>query len=523
MAAATTSVDGYLTSTDWNTFNNKQPAGTYVNSVSATSPITSSGGVTPTIAMPAATTSVNGYLTSTDWNTFNNKTSNTGTVTSVGGTGTVNGITLTGTVTTSGNLTLGGTLSGVSLTTQVSGTLPVANGGTGTATAFTAGSVVFAGASGVYSQDNAALFFDNTNDRLGIGTSSPSSKLTVGGNPPSAGALAAVGAAAGISLALSDNINCSLYVRHPAAGPVIGTDGGNALRFATNGNAASDEKMRISAAGNVGIGTASPAQKLHVVGAIIGQSNDNYFGDYSSGAYVDIGNLGTSDVWLDTRSGTLTNVPLQFRTKGTGAFVWTQGASERMRLDSSGNLLVGTMTVNGRISSVPKAGFAPGITAGTWSSSAGMSSSGSFGGGFSWIDGAGGYCAWAENGGADFNIAGGLTGNVVANGVFLNGFSATSWSSRSDERLKQNLQPITNALNKTCSLRAVTGAYKNFPDEQQAFLLAQDVQKVLPEAVCVADKRSSEQYLGLAYTQVIPLLVAAIQELKAEIDLLKGN
>lgn len=58
-----------------------------------------------------------------------------GTVTSVGGTGTVNGITLTGTVTSSGNLTLGGTLSGVSLTTQVSGTLPIANGGTnGTAT-----------------------------------------------------------------------------------------------------------------------------------------------------------------------------------------------------------------------------------------------------------------------------------------------------------------------------------------------------------------------------------------------------
>ena len=53
-------------------------------------------------------------------------------VTSVGGTGTVNGITLTGTVTTTGNLTLGGTLSGVSLTTQVSGTLPIANGGTGT-------------------------------------------------------------------------------------------------------------------------------------------------------------------------------------------------------------------------------------------------------------------------------------------------------------------------------------------------------------------------------------------------------
>ena len=79
MAAASTTTDGYLTSTDWNTFNSKG-SGT-VTSVSATSPVTSTGGATPTIAMPAATTSVSGYLTSTDWTTFNNKGS--GTVTSV--------------------------------------------------------------------------------------------------------------------------------------------------------------------------------------------------------------------------------------------------------------------------------------------------------------------------------------------------------------------------------------------------------------------------------------------------------
>jgi hypothetical protein len=60
--------------------------------------------------------------------------SGTGTVTSVGGTCTVNGITLMGTVTSSGNLTLGGTLSGVNLASQVTGTLPVANGGTGQTT-----------------------------------------------------------------------------------------------------------------------------------------------------------------------------------------------------------------------------------------------------------------------------------------------------------------------------------------------------------------------------------------------------
>ena len=52
-----------------------------VTSVTATSPVASTGGTTPVISMPAATTSVSGYLTSTDWTTFNNKGS--GTVTSV--------------------------------------------------------------------------------------------------------------------------------------------------------------------------------------------------------------------------------------------------------------------------------------------------------------------------------------------------------------------------------------------------------------------------------------------------------
>jgi hypothetical protein len=117
MPAASTSVSGYLTSTDWNTFNSKAPAtsgtsilygngsggfsnvtigtgvsfaagtlsatgsGGTVTSVTGTAPVVSSGGTTPAISMAAANTSTNGYLTSTDWNTFNGKGS--GTVTSV--------------------------------------------------------------------------------------------------------------------------------------------------------------------------------------------------------------------------------------------------------------------------------------------------------------------------------------------------------------------------------------------------------------------------------------------------------
>jgi hypothetical protein len=53
-------------------------------------------------------------------------------------------------------------------------------GGTGTSTAFTQGSLVFAGASGVYNQNNSKLFWDNTNFRLGIGTASPNTALQVG-------------------------------------------------------------------------------------------------------------------------------------------------------------------------------------------------------------------------------------------------------------------------------------------------------------------------------------------------------
>ena len=170
MPAATTSVSGYLTSTDWNTFNGKQPAGTYVTavtgaigritssggttpaidlasgvatagttgsatlipvvtidtygrvtsittaanpqgtvtSVAGTAPVVSSGGATPAISMAAATTSVNGYLTSTDWTTFNNKGS--GTVTSVSFTG---GLISVATATTTPALTVAGTSGGI--------------------------------------------------------------------------------------------------------------------------------------------------------------------------------------------------------------------------------------------------------------------------------------------------------------------------------------------------------------------------------------------------------------------------
>jgi len=96
----------------------------------------------------------------------------------------------------------------------------------------------------------------------------------------------------------------------------------------------------------------------------------------------------------------------------------------------------------------------------------------------------------------------------------------TSWTSASDERLKENLVPITDAANKVSSLRAVTGnLIADETKKSRAFLIAQDVQAVLPEAV----DATNPDKLGVQYTDLIPLLVAAVKELKAEIDQLKGK
>jgi hypothetical protein len=107
----------------------------------------------------------------------------------------------------------------------------------------------------------------------------------------------------------------------------------------------------------------------------------------------------------------------------------------------------------------------------------------------------------------------------IANGVAL-AKSATSWSVTSDERLKTDLEPIADGLQKVGTLRAVTGRYKT-DDEgvSRSFLIAQDVQAVLPEAV--SGTTDDDDQLSLRYTEVIPLLVSALKEAKERIEMLE--
>ena len=101
-------------------------------------------------------------------------------------------------------------------------------------------------------------------------------------------------------------------------------------------------------------------------------------------------------------------------------------------------------------------------------------------------------------------------------GVYLaNG--GTSWTAQSDERTKTALVPFTNALDKVSTLRTGTGRYLTDAESvSRSFMIAQDFLAVLPEAVDVGEDEQGT--LGLRYTEVIPLLTAAIQELKTIVE-----
>jgi hypothetical protein len=98
----------------------------------------------------------------------------------------------------------------------------------------------------------------------------------------------------------------------------------------------------------------------------------------------------------------------------------------------------------------------------------------------------------------------------------------------SDERLKTNIEPIENAVDKVLQLRGFTYNFNDIGEGlgfdtsiRHAGVSAQEVQAVLPEAVCPAP--ASDEYLTVKYDKLVPLLIEAIKELKEEIKELKGG
>ena len=104
----------------------------------------------------------------------------------------------------------------------------------------------------------------------------------------------------------------------------------------------------------------------------------------------------------------------------------------------------------------------------------------------------------------------------------------TAYVNTSDRRLKQDIQPITGALDKVLELQGVTFNWNksinpsmNLDDRNHLGFIAQDVELVLPQAVSTAN--DAMQTKSLAYGDIVPVLAEAIKDLKAENDTLKAQ
>lgn len=125
----------------------------------------------------------------------------------------------------------------------------------------------------------------------------------------------------------------------------------------------------------------------------------------------------------------------------------------------------------------------------------------------------------------DLSVSGEATflDDLTVGGTIRAGGDVTAYYT-SDQRLKFDMQPIDNALDKVSKLDGITFSWNadakdKFGGPREPGLLAQQVQQVLPEAVI----KRNDGYLALRYEQMVPLLVEAIKELKTEIENLKSK
>ena len=317
------------------------------------------------------------------------------------------------------------------------------------------------------------------------------------------------------SITATGDTNTGLYF--PAADTIGFVEGGA-------------EVMRINSSGNVGISTSSPAAKLDIyTNQAAGFHYPIFFSaDNSASAkrdYLQLGfsvqqGLAGSETGGFDLKALRNNTPVYLANyegaAGSGTWRFYTDATERMRIDSSGNLLVGTtsaITGNAQITIVGSSTNRGALQMGrTTAATTGVAGS------LVAYNGSNPICGidWQSNGANNSGYIGTYTYNAgsFAQGPYLN-TGGTNWTAASDERLKNVTGEITDALNKVSQIRAVEFTWKaDTLNKPNIGFIAQDVQVVLPEVI----DTDTNGHLGVRYAEVTSLLLAAIKEQQALIQ-----
>jgi len=367
------------------------------------------------------------------------------------------------------------------------------------------------------SSDATAITIDSS-ENVGIGETSPAGQLHIKGTDISASP-----ASTANQLVLEDTENgISILSSTSGAGNIAFGDSGDnfkgafiydhstdAMRHFTNGG----EKMRIHSSGCVGVGSTTDRS----IGTNIGTLVVN--GSAGGGLWLSTGDASstTSKIYAANNGSVGELIINNGAGVGSGGIIVQTNETEKMRILSGGSVLIGTTSLLQSDNKVSIAGSATGAGSGVIDIRNTSSNDNcgviSLSKATTTTTSANRYIYfYASNFGTNMGAIG---GNGTGNAAFV----ATS-----DERLKENIKPITGSLNKVLALNPVSFNWKENKEHIEAGFVAQEVEKVLPEYTNTEeDEMKTKTLTGGMTGGYIAVLTKAIQELSAEVEELKNK
>jgi hypothetical protein len=259
----------------------------------------------------------------------------------------------------------------------------------------------------------------------------------------------------------------------------------------------------------VGIGTSAPAVKQHIVDSS-GEGNPstliaetfrvqrNSGSGSAAAATIVAGTAGQAGLYFGDASSVSAGGILY--ENGVDAMVMRVNSTERLRIDSSGNVLVGTTSSQSTVGDAEGIELRGGTKTGIFTRDSGIALF---------------ACRRGSDGTAiEFRKNVGIVGSISVTA------SATAYNTSSDYRLKEDAQPMVGAAERVLALKPVNFAWKVDGSRVDGFL-AHEAQEVVPQAV--TGEKDGEEMQSIDHSKLVPLLTAALQDALRRITILESQ